>query len=52
MLVSAAAAKQPSGINTRPVNSFASTVSRSDTGSDLQNRMLRSRRSAYRQSAR
>ncbi len=35
------------GATTRAVTTFDSTVSWSDTGSDFQNRMLRSRRSSY-----
>ncbi len=45
--VTTAMAKLRSGKMTRGMANFESTVVRSETGSDFQNRMLRSRRSPY-----
>ncbi len=45
--VTTAMAKLSSGKMTRGMANFESTVVRSETGSDFQNRMLRSRRSPY-----
>ena len=49
--VSSASANISSGATTSATSSFAVTVSASDTGRDFQKRMLRSLRSAYRQSS-
>src|SRR5690242_16334127 len=49
-LVTIASRKTPSGTTTKAVRSLDATVIPSDTGRDFQNRMLRSLRSAYRQS--
>ena len=46
-----AAANASSGTTTMATRNFDSTVRPSDTGSDFQKRMLRSLRSAYRQSS-
>ena len=42
--------KETSGMTNAPVNAFEMTVSASVTGSERQNRMLLSLRSAYRES--
>jgi hypothetical protein len=50
--VTSASRNTPSGTTTIATANFASTVAASDTGSDFQKRIERSRRSAYRQSSR